>query len=475
MKFIFTDMEMITEISYSKSLDTVKGQPDISACMIHIRDDNNYPYNDFDFVGNEIEILGSYSNRCSKLVNSLYEPSDPKGIILLSKMIRNISFIVMGVRRIKLISDINPKKTKNKTRYESFIDFISRVLHGKVVKSDFGRKAGKKEIDLINFTALDNDIAGDESLIEDFLSDIKDVFRRNKIDDLINKNKEMNILFHISCYDDSNPNEKPGINIIINNKIHDSLKESYRITISKEDSETVSMECTKYRYTQYFSCFNRNHKIYYKTYHVTGYNMITSIRTPIIEDYSKISLIQKAPYGYEVILQEINSNVKDNQYEYHNILESPIDVMKMMINKNENFCLHYNVSGAMCSYYSDVNNYGYAYEMKTCEYTWNDDLKIHYISEDSAITMGGHSLNEESYSMDNDKPIDPNSVYGKGLGFIIEPGNIATLEKLSKDIRRFFGLEDDDEDVSVQPIMKEDSTKAVIKTYHYNIKDIYEF
>ena len=89
--------------------------------------------------------------------------------------------------------------------------------------------------------------------------------------------------------------------------------------------------------------------------------------------------------------------------------------------------------------------------------------------------MGGHSLNEESYSMDNDKPIDPNSIYGKGLGFIIEPGNIATLEKLSKDIRRFFGLEDDDEDVSVQPIMKQDSTKAVIKTYHYNIKDVYEF
>ena len=60
------------------------------------------------------------------------------------------------MRRIKLISNINPKKTKNKTRYESFIDFISRVLHGNVVKSDFGRKAGKKEIDLINFTALDN-------------------------------------------------------------------------------------------------------------------------------------------------------------------------------------------------------------------------------------------------------------------------------------------------------------------------------
>ena len=54
-------------------------------------------------------------------------------------------------------------------------------------------------------------------------------------------------------------------------------------------------------------------------------------------------------------------------------------------------------------------------------------------------------------------------------------GNIATLEKLSKDIRKFFGLEDDDEDVSVQPIMKQDTTKAVIKTYHYNIKDVYEF
>ena len=122
MKFIFTDMEMITEISYSKSLDTVKGQPDISACMIHIRDDNNYPYNDFEFVGNEIEILGSYSNRCSKLVNSLYEPSDPKGIILLSKMIRNISFIVMGVRRIKLIS-----KVENEDSFDIFISYKDHV------------------------------------------------------------------------------------------------------------------------------------------------------------------------------------------------------------------------------------------------------------------------------------------------------------------------------------------------------------